>query len=46
MWIFLTDAFLSIVEKGGDSTTLRARAPRTRRWARQRRGILTRRSVP
>jgi len=46
MWTFLTDAFLSIVEKGGDGTTLRVRARQTRRWARQRSGILTRRSVP
>jgi hypothetical protein len=26
MWIFLSDAFLSIVDKGGDGTTLLARA--------------------
>jgi len=45
MWTVLTDAFLSIVEKGG-GTTLRVRARQTRRWARQRSGILTRRSVP
>lgn len=28
MWIFLTDAFLSIVNKGGDGTTLLVRARR------------------
>jgi hypothetical protein len=26
MWIFLSDAFLSIVDKGGDGTTLLVRA--------------------
>jgi hypothetical protein len=28
MWIFLTDAFLSIVDKGGDGATLLVRARR------------------